>query len=187
MSKKCLPILFDSQKSIQFVEVDGEFALTVDQIARGLGYADSSSVFKLYDRFRDELEPYKGSVKLSTPGGLQDVTIFTEEGIYLISMLARTPRAKEFRRKVAGLLKALRQRKLALIRRETATTLLMLQERLRRRKKDDTFLRRLIRYRQMGLSQWEVGLLLRCSRTTVREYEKLLKESGLWEVLPCRG
>jgi phage anti-repressor protein len=70
------------------------------------------------------------------------------------------------------------------IRREVVNAVISLQEWLKRTDKSYDWLRRLVRYRKVnGLHQWEAGKLLGCSKDTVRRNEKLLKESGLWEVL----
>lgn len=185
MTTKNLPGLLSFQdRDIQFVEVNGEFCLTAEEIGRGLGYQNPrESIIHIYNRFRDELEPYTGVTKLITPGGIQEVRVFTEEGIYIISMLARTARAREFRRRVAGLLKELRQRRLQEARLQGARAVYALEETLKRSPYDRGFLRAMVRYRRMGLTQRETAKLLDCSRETVQRYEKLLKQSGLWEVL----
>lgn len=69
------------------------------------------------------------------------------------------------------------------VRRETATSLLSVQTRLSRTGKDMAWVERLIKYRRIGLLQTETGKLLDCSEDTVRRYEKLLKTSGLWDIL----
>ncbi|KJU81862.1 protein containing BRO [Candidatus Magnetobacterium bavaricum] len=93
--------------------VNGEYCLTAKQIAQGLGYPNVDGIHKLYSRHQDELNPYKGSVTSTDPsGGPQEVTVYTEEGIYIICMLARTPKAKEFRKQVAAILKGLRQQQI---------------------------------------------------------------------------
>ena len=45
-----------------------------------------------------------------TPGGNQEVSMITEDGLYEILMLSRKPIAKEFKKKVKDILKQLRQK-----------------------------------------------------------------------------
>ncbi|CAM6492057.1 hypothetical protein ENINCK372B1_16190 [Enterobacter intestinihominis] len=45
-----------------------------------------------------------GVVKVTTPGGMQDMRVFSLRGAHLIGMFARTPKAKEFRRWVLDVL-----------------------------------------------------------------------------------
>ncbi len=176
-----VPAVFQGNGEIRFHEVQGEFCLTADDLNKGLGYEDPRAVLNLYNRHKDELDGYVGIIKLMTPGGTQDTTVFNEEGVYLVSMLAKTPKAKEFRKKVARVLKDLRQRKMEAIRKETAIALIDFQHSIGKR--DMAFMERLMRYRKKGLYQWETAKLLGVSEDTVRAYEQRLKKSGLWEVL----
>lgn len=183
MKQNTMPKLFESN-SLQFHEIKGDFCLTYKQIAEGLGYKNHKHVLTLYKRYKDELEPYKRGVSLSTPQGMQNAVVFSEEGIYIISMLARTPKAKEFRQRVAKLLKQLRLKRLELARREGSMAYIEMIRRLKAFKKDDTFLKGIIRYRrEKGLNREEIAKLLDCSRSTVDIYTKFMKDSGLWEVL----
>ncbi|MBF0345708.1 MAG: hypothetical protein HQL06_15950, partial [Nitrospirae bacterium] len=91
--------------------VNGEYCLTAEQIAQGLEYPTVDGIHKLYNRHQDELEPYRFSVRSTeNPLGGRPSTVYSEEGIYIICMLARTAKAKEFRKQVAAILKELRQR-----------------------------------------------------------------------------
>nr|CBL42948.1 Hypothetical phage protein [Candidatus Magnetobacterium bavaricum] len=97
--------------------VDGEYCLTAEQIAKGLGYNNYVHINRLIERHLDEIEPYRFSVKLSqnplsNEGGRPSYLLYSEEGIYIICMLARTPKAKEFRKQVAAILKGLRQQQI---------------------------------------------------------------------------
>ena len=53
---------------------------------------------------------------MSTDGKRYEVRHFTEEGVYILSMLADTPLAREFRAKLARLLREIRERRVALAR-----------------------------------------------------------------------
>ncbi|WP_296223193.1 BRO-N domain-containing protein [Ralstonia sp. UBA689] len=80
--------------------------LRVFQIGSALGYRNpSSDMAKLYDRNADEFtEELTQLIELDTVGGRQQVRIFSPRGCYLLGMLARTERAKAFRRWVLDVL-----------------------------------------------------------------------------------
>lgn len=68
------------------------------QLATALGYADESSVTRIYDRNKDEFSnDMSATVKLTV--GIQDVDvrIFSLRGCHLVAMFARTKVAKAFR------------------------------------------------------------------------------------------
>lgn len=68
------------------------------QLATALGYADESSVTRIYDRNKDEFSnDMSATVKLTV--GIQDVDvrIFSLRGCHLVAMFARTSVAKAFR------------------------------------------------------------------------------------------
>lgn len=76
------------------------------QVASALGYSDPSrSIAELHSRNADEFtEEMTQVVELDTAGGRQPVRIFSPRGCYLLGMLARTERAKAFRRWVLDVL-----------------------------------------------------------------------------------
>jgi len=76
------------------------------QIASALGYKNpASDLGKIFDRNADEFTDEMTSlVELDTAGGRQQVRIFSPRGCYLLGMLSRTERAKEFRKWVLDVL-----------------------------------------------------------------------------------
>jgi hypothetical protein len=76
------------------------------QIADALGYQNPRQAIEdLYSRNADEFtDEMTQLVDLDTAGGRQQVRIFGPRGCYLLGMLARTDRAKEFRRWVLDVL-----------------------------------------------------------------------------------
>lgn len=76
------------------------------QVGDALGYKNPyQSVDALYSRNSDEFtEEMTQIVDLDTAGGRQQVRIFSPRGCYLLGMLARTERAKDFRRWVLDVL-----------------------------------------------------------------------------------
>lgn len=94
-----------------------EVYMTISQLAECLGYADKKSVENLIDRnpyLRNQEFSFVQKVPLKL-GGTQNTRIFTEDGIYEVTMLAKTEKAKEFRAWVRVVLKALRTGKAKLI------------------------------------------------------------------------
>lgn len=111
-------------KSAEFGEIqcdfygkDNEIYMTISQLAACLGYADRSGVQKIVDRNDYLNKPeFSGWDNLSLPsGGTQKTRIFTEDGIYEVTMLSKTEKAKEFRAWVRKILKSLRSGKAALV------------------------------------------------------------------------
>lgn len=88
------------------VDRNGQPWLRSPQIAGALGYADASSINRIYARNADEFtDQMTGSVKLTDPNGiLQETRIFSLRGAHLLAMFARTSVAKEFRRWVLDVL-----------------------------------------------------------------------------------
>lgn len=79
--------------------------LTSNQIGYALQYADDKAVHRIYARHSDEFtDRMTGVVKLTTPGGDQQIRVFSLRGAHMIAMFARTPVAKEFRRWVLDIL-----------------------------------------------------------------------------------
>lgn len=96
---------------------DGEMYMTSEQLGKCLGYAQpKSAISKLISKnvYLTDNE-FSGVSELATPcGGTQPTRLFTEDGIYEVTMLAKTEKAKEFRCWVRKLIKSLRQGELQL-------------------------------------------------------------------------
>lgn len=107
-------VTINKQNSIDFIEENGEFLFSAEEIGKQLGYSNpAKSTNKLFQRNSLELLSYSRDVKLtSRDGRVRYVRHFTEEGVYIISMLANTDKARDFRRRVAELLKNLRQKEM---------------------------------------------------------------------------
>lgn len=94
----------------------GQSYLTLSEVARALyseGTPQSAGTFAnankrlgdLYHRHSDEFTSSMTTiVKMQTPGGMQDVRIFSLRGCHLLGMFARSERAKDFRRWVLDVL-----------------------------------------------------------------------------------
>lgn len=99
--------------NVQFDVVDrqGQPWLKANQIGLALGYADESSITRIYARNADEFtNSMTCSVKLTDQTSqMREVRIFSLRGCHLLAMLARTDVAKAFRKWVLDLIDHSRQ------------------------------------------------------------------------------
>lgn len=95
-----------------------EVYMTSEQLGECLEYSHPrESINKLVSRneYLREKE-FSAEVKMTSPrGDTQNTRVFTEDGIYEVTMLAKTEKAKEFRAWVRVLLKSLRTGKTRLV------------------------------------------------------------------------
>lgn len=84
--------------------------MTINQLAQALGYASKSGIENMVSR-NDYLKDVEFSCthKMWVGNSEQETRIFTEDGIYEVSMLSKTPVAKDFRQWVRKIIKALRK------------------------------------------------------------------------------
>jgi len=170
-----------------FIEHNGQFWLDARTIGEALGYETPGvSINTLYDRNKEELDDFSTYITLmSVDGKEREQRIFNEEGIYIISMLARTDRAKLFRRAVAKLLKKRRAEMIAQAHEkgiyDGVNQVRLLETRLRKTGKDLAWLHTAVKYHRMGLSNEEVGKLTDTSAATVSRYMSLAKPLGYLE------
>ena len=88
-----------------------EMFMTIGQLAACLGYAGRDAIEKIVKRnpYLTE-EQFSVTDRLSATDGKQyETLIFTEDGIYEVTMLSKQPKAREFRAWIRGILKALRR------------------------------------------------------------------------------
>lgn len=85
--------------------------MTIAQLATALEYASKSAIEKMVQRneYLKDTE-FSATDILSAPDGKEyETRIFTEDGIYEVTMLSRQPKAKEFRAWVRQVIKSLRK------------------------------------------------------------------------------
>lgn len=93
---------------------DNEVYMTINQLANVLGYKDRKGIEKIIERnnYLKEKE-FSTSDKMSVLEGNRYVNretrIFTEDGIYEITMLSKTETGKKFRKVVRAIIKSLRK------------------------------------------------------------------------------
>ena len=95
---------------IEFIEEQEDIWITAEAIGSGLEYKNPRiSIMNLYSSRRDELEEYSSVIELVTEAGIRKTTVFTEMGAYLLIMFSNQPRAKEFRKWIASVIKEIRK------------------------------------------------------------------------------
>lgn len=89
----------------------GDVFMTSEQLGQCLGYSNPrESINKVVQRneYVKELE-FSCEVKMTSQSGAKSTRVFNEDGIYEITMLSKTEKAKEFRAFVRKTLKAIRK------------------------------------------------------------------------------
>lgn len=79
--------------SIRTVLIDGEPWFVGKDVAAALGYSDTAQAIRKHVEEED-----KGVVEMTTPGGIQKITIINEPGIYSLALSSKLPSAKSFQR-----------------------------------------------------------------------------------------
>ena len=105
-----------NETPITLIDHHGDRWMTGEDIGLALEYADDpkNSVRKIFERNRGELEEYSTTVKLTAVDGKErEIRVYNEEGVIIITFLSKQPKAVEFRRWAAGVLKRLRQGQLS--------------------------------------------------------------------------
>lgn len=94
--------------------------MTISQLANCLGYASKSGIENIIDRNKYLKEnDFSSTHKMEVVEGnrivSREMRFFTEDGIYEVTMLAKTEKAKEFRAFIRKLLKSLRKSEVKII------------------------------------------------------------------------
>lgn len=93
-----------------FYSNDKEVFMTINQLAQCLGYSSKSGVENMLSRNEYlKSKEFSNTHKLWVDNKLRDTRVFTEDGIYEVTMLSKTEKAREFRAWVRKILKSLRK------------------------------------------------------------------------------
>lgn len=92
MSEKALQVFTYKNREVRTTEIDGEVWFVAKDIADILEIEDATHAIRGLDN--DE----KGLRKMEPPGGMQDMTIISEAGLYTLLMRSNKEEAKTFRR-----------------------------------------------------------------------------------------
>lgn len=164
----------------EIIMQDGIVCMNAESIGKALGYSEPrKSVLKIYERNRDELDTYSTTVKLTTLDNKDRFQrVFTEEGIYIISMLANTEKAKAFRAELAKFLKQKRLEALQEAKAQGYITADKINARYRNLRLTNSEIKRLHTLLSAGVSKKDIAKLLRISVDSIRRIEKDLAELG---------
>lgn len=83
--------------SVRTITVEGESYFVGKDVAEILGYSNTRKA--LADHVDEE---DKGVTKCDTPGGVQDLTVINESGLYSLILSSKMPNAKKFKRWVTS-------------------------------------------------------------------------------------
>lgn len=124
--------MFNSVTCDFYQNENGDVFMTINQLAQSLEYASKKGVENLvanneYLRGEEFSTLAKVSTGTHGKGGTQATRIFTEDGIYEVTMLSQRPKAKVFRAFVRKTLKALRKGEAVLIQPQSEDTKLEIQ------------------------------------------------------------
>ncbi|HBP19282.1 MAG TPA: hypothetical protein DEA08_16020 [Planctomycetes bacterium] len=101
----------------------GEVLMTDEQLGIHLGYKDpAAGIRKLYERNFEELHPSTLRVKLTRDGVSKEVRCWRREGVHAAGFLARTDRARAFRKYAARLFRDLETGAKVVVSREVLET-----------------------------------------------------------------
>ncbi len=199
-----------NENGLNFLEYQGEILFPSEEIGRHLGYkSPSKSINILFSRNQKELASYATGIKLmQVDGCLREVRAFTEEGVYILSMLANTPKARDFRAKLARLLRNIRERRVEQARElgyqqgrdeilalpsmkaeRQAGYLAGMEEGIRIQRRQDglAVTERALSYMRRGLSLNEAAKLCDCNRETLRLRLRRLRTALSAPAKPVQG
>jgi len=108
---------------------NGEIVMTREQIGAALEYADpSKAIANLHERYKKRLDKFSGTLKLRTPGGLQETVVYYPKGVYEICRWSRQPKANEFYDMVYDILESLRRGESVLVKPNNEDAKLKIQQ-----------------------------------------------------------
>ncbi len=95
MGQQITPFLFEGEHMVRVVEMDSATWFVGSDVAAVLGHRDANAALRGLD------EDEKGTHILRTPGGIQEVLIVSEAGVYQLVFTSRKPVAKRLKRWLA--------------------------------------------------------------------------------------
>jgi anti-repressor protein len=97
--RSVIPVFAFENRPVRVELIDGEPWWVVKDISIALGYADSSDPNKLVMSVPDE---WKGRKRIPTPGGVQEMSCLSEQGLYFFLARSDKPAAFAFQKWIAG-------------------------------------------------------------------------------------
>ena len=119
MNNKNNLVVFENTELQVMVNNNNEIEMDMDELAKALDFKEKEYLKKLIARNSELQSPEYSSIKkvLSYEGGIlkkREKRVFTEDGLYEVSMLANTEISKKFRRRIREIMKQLRSGNLIL-------------------------------------------------------------------------
>lgn len=102
--------------NLQLIKEDGEIWFPAIQVARALGYAEpKAAVYNIISRNPEDFQENTLVTNLVTQGQNRSIRLLNEQGIYVFTMLARTPKSIKFRKWAATIIQLQRKKAVAII------------------------------------------------------------------------
>lgn len=164
----------------KFIKIDNELWLDSKSLGEALGFTNpTEAIKKIYQRYEAELKNFSIRDKVSREGQqTYYVRLFSEEGMYIVSMHATTETASKFR---IALAKFLKQKRLEALHEAKAAgyiTAEKINARYRNLRLTNSEIKRLHILLDAGVSKKDIAKLLRISVDSIRRIEKDLAELG---------
>lgn len=111
MSAEITPFNFESESTtVRVIEIDGEPWFVAKDVMVALGYAEAT-LSNVPDKISNVPDEWKGRHPMATLGGLQDLCILSESGLYFFVNRSDKLKALPFQKWIAGeVLPTLRKR-----------------------------------------------------------------------------
>ena len=107
---------FNSVMCDFWVNEVNEVFMTINQLSQSLEYASKSAIENMLSRNKYLKDgEFSSTHKMWVGNSEQETRIFTEDGIYEVTMLSKQPKAREFRAFIRKTLKALRKGEMIVI------------------------------------------------------------------------
>ena len=171
---------FELLQTDKFIVENNDLWLDAESIGISLDYAEPrKAVLKIYERNKKELDNFSVVVKMgSTDGKDYFKRVFNEEGIYLITMHANTPKASQFRIELAKFVKQKRLEALQEAKETAFKAAVRINNRYRNLRLTNSEIKRLHILLNAGVPKRDIAKLLRISVDSIRRIEKDLAELG---------
>ncbi len=171
---------FELLPTDKFIIENNDLWLNAESIGISLGYSEpKKAVLKIYERNQKELNHFSCIVKMTASDGkAYNTRVFNEEGIYLITMHANTPKASQFRIELAKFLKQKRLEALRDAKAQGYITADKINARYRNLRLTNSEIKRLHILLNAGVPKKDIAKLLRISVDSIRRIEKDLAELG---------
>jgi anti-repressor protein len=158
-------------------EHEGEFYISIEYLENSLNMS--------FDNLMDIMDDLIAHAVYREVGNIHGMgRALTEQGLYLLSIGYSDEELKALYNSISQRIREKRIQKLNSRYTSGATdTLNAIEKLIRNYGRDISFIKRLVRYREQGLTLSEASMLLECNIGTVWRIQKYLKDKGIWDAL----